>query len=195
MRNLHFLAAVAAAAAVPTAAQAQRADIIVVDTDRIMSQCTACQSARSQLQQRETTLRNRAQQLSQQLQTEGKPLQDAVSALAGKQPDQTLQARIRAFQQKEQQAATELQNSQQTLQSTAAHVQQQIGARLVQVVEQVRARRQASIAIAKDSTLANDNALDVTGEVLTALNSALPSVSVTPLPQRQQQQQQQPQGR
>ena len=63
----------------------------------------------------------------------------------------------------------------------------------IQVVEQIRARRGASIAIAKDSTLANDSAIDVTTEVLAALNQALPSVSVTPLPQ--QQQQQQPQGR
>ena len=56
--------------------------------------------------------------------------------------------------------------------------------------------RGASIAIAKESTLANDTSIDVTTEVLTALNQQLPSVSVTPLPQQQQQQQQQqPQGR
>lgn len=194
MRYFLILSAVAAAAAAPTAAQAQRAAIVVVDTDRVMAQCTACQSARTQLQQREATLRSRAQQLGQQLQTEGKPLQDAINALGGKQPDTALQNRVRAFQQKQEQAQQELQNSQQTLQSTAAHVQQQIGTRLVQVVEQIRARRQASIAIAKDSTLASDSSIDVTAETLAALNAALPAVSVTPLPQ-QQQQQQQPQGR
>ena len=46
---------------------------------------------------------------------------------------------------------------------------------------------------AQESTLANDTSIDVTTEVLTALNQQLPSVSVTPLPQAQQQQQ--PQGR
>ena len=55
-----------------------------------------------------------------------------------------------------------------------------------QVVEQTRVRRGASIVVAKNSTIANDNTLDVTAEVLTALNAALPSVSVTPLPQQQQ---------
>jgi hypothetical protein len=48
--------------------------------------------------------------------------------------------------------------------------------------------------MAKNSTIANDNAVDVTTEVLTALNQQLPSVSVTPLPQ-QQSQSKQPQGR
>jgi len=194
MRILLTAALAATALALPGSALAQRTGILIVDTERVMSECTACRSASSQLQQRQTTLRNRAQQLRQQIEAEGKPLQDAVNALAGKQPDPALQGRIRAFQQKQQQAAQELESSERTLQSTAAHVQQQIGTRLVQVVEQLRARRGAAMAIAKESTLASDNAADITSEVLTALNAALPAVSVTPLPQ-QQQQQQQPQGR
>jgi len=195
MRKTLLLAAIAAATALPTSANAQaRGGIIIVDTANVLSNCTACKAAQTQLEQRQTTLRTRVQTLTQQLQTEGKPIQDAVDALKGKQPDAALQKRITDFQTKERGAQQEISNSQRQLQSTAAHVQQQVGARLIQIVEQVRARRGASIAVAKDSTLANDNTIDVTSEVLTALNSALPSVSVTPLPQ-QQQQQQQPQGR
>jgi Skp family chaperone for outer membrane proteins len=194
MRKTLLLAAIAVATALPTSANAQaRGGIIIVDTANVLSNCTACKAAQTQLEQRQTTLRTRVQTLTQQLQTEGKPIQDAVDALKGKQPDAALQKRITDFQTKERGAQQEISNSQRQLQSTAAHVQQQVGARLIQIVEQVRARRGASIAIAKDSTLANDNTIDVTSEVLTALNSALPSVSVTPLPQ--QQQQQQPQGR
>ena len=194
MRKILILTAIAAATALPTTANAQaRGGIILVDTSNIMSNCTACKAAQTQLEQRQTTLRSRVQTLTQQLQAEGKPIQDAVDALKGKQPDTALQGRITAFQTKERNAQQEIQNSQRQLQSTAANVQQQIGGRLIQVVEQIRARRGASIAIAKDSTLANDSAIDVTTEVLAALNQALPSVSVTPLPQ--QQQQQQPQGR
>ena len=194
MRKTLLLAAIAAATALPTSANGQaRGGIIIVDTANVLSNCTACKAAQTQLEQRQTTLRTRVQTLTQQLQTEGKPIQDAVDGLKGKQPDAALQKRITDFQTKERGAQQEISNSQRQLQSTAAHVQQQVGARLIQIVEQVRARRGASIAVAKDSTLANDNTIDVTSEVLTALNSALPSVSVTPLPQ--QQQQQQPQGR
>ena len=196
MRKTLLLAAIAAATALPTSANAQaRGGVIIVDTANVLSNCTACKAAQTQLEQRQTTLRSRVQTLTQQLQTEGKPIQDAVDALKGKQPDAALQQRITAFQTKERSAQQEISNSQRQLQSTAAHVQQQVGARLIQIVEQSRARRGASIAVAKDSTLANDTSIDVTSEVLAALNQALPSVSVTPLPQAQQQQQQQPQGR
>jgi Skp family chaperone for outer membrane proteins len=194
MRKILLLAAIAATTAVPSAVQAQaRGGVLVVDTGQVMSNCTACKAAATQLQQRESTLRTRAQTLNTQLQTEGKPIQDAVDALKGKQPDAALTQRITAFETKQRNAQQEVANSQRELQSTAAHVQQQIGARLIQIVEQSRARRGASIAMAKDSTLANDNTIDVTSEVLAALNQQLPSVSVTPMPQAQQQQQ--PQGR
>ncbi len=196
MRKILILAAIAAATALPTSANAQaRGGLILIDTANILSNCTACKAAQTQLEQRQTALRSRVQTLTQQLQAEGKPIQDAVDALKGKQPDAALQQRITAFQTKERGAQQEIQNSQRQLQSTAAHVQQQVGARLIQIVEQVRARRGASIAVSKDSTLANNSSIDVTTEVLAALNQALPSVSVTPLPQQQQQQQQQPQGR
>ena len=188
MKNLLIATAMISAIAVPTAASAQNASIIVVDTDTIMNTCTACVAAQAQLRTRQTTMQNRARTLQTQLQTEGTSLQTAANALNGKQPDAALQQRITAFETKQQNAQQELATAQNTLQSTAAHVQQQIGVRLVQIVEQVRARRNASIALAKQSTLANSSAIEVTAEVLAALNTALPSVSVTPLPQQQQQQ-------
>jgi len=189
MRNLILAALAATAIATPGVVQAQaRGGIIVVDTAQILTNCTACRSASSQLQQRATALRTRVQTLQQQLQTEGKPISDAIQALNGKQPDAALKQRAQAFETKRENAERELANSQTQLQSTAQNVQQQLGTRLVQVVEQVRARRGAALAVAKDSTLANDPTADVTTEVLNALNTALPAVSVTPLPQQQQQQ-------
>lgn len=182
------IAALLVTVGMPTAATAQTAPVLVVDTETIMSTCTACRAAQTQLRTRGTTFQTRAQTLQQQLQTEGRPIQTAVDALNGKEPDAALRQRITAFQAKEQAAQQELATGQQTLQSTAAHVQQQIANRLIQVVEQVRARRNAAIAVSKSSTLANSTAVDVTSEVLTALNTALPSVNVTPLPQQQQQQ-------
>jgi Skp family chaperone for outer membrane proteins len=181
------------ALALPTAVSAQAAgSILIVDSDRVMSDCTACKSAASQLQSKQATLRARAQTLQTQLQTEGKPIQAAVDALNGKAPDAALQAKITAFQTKERSAQQELATSTRTLESTAANVQQQIGSKLVTIVETVRARHSAAIVLAKNSTIANDNAIDVTNEVLTNLNTQLPAVSVTPLPQAQQQT---PQGR
>jgi Skp family chaperone for outer membrane proteins len=196
MKLLITAALAATAFVMPASALAQaRPTILVVDTGRIMSDCTACKSATATLKQRDTANQTRAKTLQTQLTNEGKPIQTAINALNGKDPDAALEAKIKAFQTKERSAQQEVATAQRTLQSTAAHVQQQIGQRLITIVEQVRARRGASIVVAKDSTLANDNTIDVTGEVLTALNQQLPAVSVTPLPQQSQQQQQSPQGR
>jgi len=185
------LAAGVGALTMAGAAEAQqRPAILIVDTDRVLNECTACKSAATQLQSQVQQGRTRAQQLESTLKPEAEALEKAVQALGGKQPDAALQARIAAFRNKQQQGSAELSNRENTIQSTQAHVQQQIGRRLVQVVEQSRARRQAAIVLTKGSTLASDAALDITGEVLAALNQQLPSVSVTPLPQQAR-----PQGR
>ncbi len=190
MKKLFLSAAAAGLLSLPAVANAQQRQILVVDTDRILSQCTACRSASTTLQQQEQQLRQRAQQLDTSLKPEADTLQKAVQALGGRQPDAALQQRVTAFQTRQQQAQTELENRQTQLQSTVAHVRQQVGTRAAQITEQVRARRQAAVVLAKSSAIASEAAADITTEVLTALNQQLPSVSVTPLPQQAR-----PQGR
>jgi outer membrane protein len=179
----------ALAVAAPAAAQ-QKSAVLVVDTDRVLNECNACKAAGTQLQSQIQQGRQRAQQLEATLKPESESLQKAVEALGGKQPDAALQARIAAFRLKQQQGATELSNRESAIQSTQQNVQQQIGRKVVEVVEQSRARRQAALVVSKQSTLANDAAIDITAEVIAAVNQQLPSVSVTPLPQQAK-----PQGR
>ncbi len=179
---------------VSTPALAQKGGVLVVDTDRVLNDCTACKAAGAQLQTQANQLRQRAQQLEAQLKPEAEALQKAGAALNGKAPDAALQQRATSFRTKQQQAETELANRERAIQSTQAHVQQQLASRLVVIAEQSRARRQAAVVIAKGSLLASDSSADITGEVLAAMNQQLPAVSVTPLPQ-QAQPQSQPQGR
>jgi Skp family chaperone for outer membrane proteins len=189
-------AALIAASALTAPAMAQRAPaavVVVIDTDRIGQECTACKSASQQIQQRAQQLRTRAQTLDTQLQTEGKPIQDAIEALKGKQPDAALQQRVTAFQGKQRSAQQEIANGERSLQSTQAHVNQQIGTRLRTIIGTVAAQRGANLAVSKDATLFSAQTVDITDAVLAQLNQQLPAVSVTPLPQ--QPQQQNPQGR
>jgi len=168
-----------------TAASAQRltpAVIAVVDTDRVSRECTACVAAQAQLRSQVQSAQTRQTQLRTSLQTEGAPIQTAVTALAGRAPDAALQARIRAFQTKEETANRELQTRTQTLQSTQAHVSQQISARLIPIINAVMTARGAALVVDKSATLASSNSLDVTNDVLAQLNQQLPSVSITPLP-------------
>jgi outer membrane protein len=205
MNKLAFGAAIAALSlALPGVAQAQRnpgAVIVVVDTDRVFRDCTACKAAQTQLQGLVASARTRAQQLGQPLQTEAQSIEQAGAALrnqtgaARAAAETALNSRLQQFQTKQSTAAQEVQRLEQNIQSTQANVLRQINAKLNPIITQVMTSHNANIALDVNATLARSNTLDVTNEVLTALNQQLPSVSVTPLPQAQQPAQQQPQGR
>ncbi len=189
----------ALAAAVPAAAPAQRAPaavVVVVDSDRIYRDCTACRAAQTQIQSQITALQQRAQALGQPIQTEAQSIQQAAQAARNQQgaartaAEAALQQRATALQTRQNTANQEIGRLEQNIQSTRANVVQQINTRLNPIINQVMTARGANLAVDVNATLARSQALEVTAEVLAALNQQLPSVSVTPLPQGQQ-----PQGR
>jgi Skp family chaperone for outer membrane proteins len=193
MRNLSLLSLAAAVAlSAPATIHAQRlpaAVVAVVDTGRIYSECTACRAAQAQLNSQVTALQTRQRTLAGQLQPEQRAIQTAITALQGRQPDAALRTRVEAYQRREQQAAQELQQGQQRVQSSQANVLRQINQRLNPIINQVMTARGATLAVDTEASLAHSAAINVTSDVLARLNSVLPSVSVTPLPQAQQQQQ------
>ena len=204
MNKLAFGAAIAAlSVALPGVAQAQRstpgAVIVVVDTDRVFRECTACRAAQTQLQGMIGSARTRAQQLGQPLQTEAQSIEQAGAALRNQSgaaraaAETALNSRVQQFQTKQTTAQQEIARLEQNIQSTQANVMRQINERLNPIFTTVMTAHQANIALDTSATLARSNSLDVTSEVLAALNQQLPSVSVTPLPQAPTQPQ--PQGR
>jgi Skp family chaperone for outer membrane proteins len=190
MRHILTIAALAAStAALPTAAQAQSAPaavIVVVDSSRIYRECTACRTAEASLRSQASALQTRQRTLAGPLRTEGQAIQAAITALNGREPDAALRARVQAFETKERQANEELQRAQANLQSIQQNVLRQINARLGPAVNQVMTQAGANVAIDLDATMAHAASTDVTTRVLAALNAALPSVSLTPLPAAQQ---------
>jgi len=196
MRNLITIAALAASTiAIPTAAQAQRAPaavIVVVDSERVYRECTACRTAQTQLQAQVTALQTRQQALTTQLRPDGQSIQTAIQALNGREPDAALRTRVEAFQKRQEAANQELSRGQQNIQSIQANVLRQINERLAPAINQTMVARGANVALDVGATLARAQGLDVTTDVLAALNRTLPSLSLTPMPQQQQQR---PQGR
>jgi Skp family chaperone for outer membrane proteins len=194
MRTLLVSAVLASAALMPAAAQAQAipaAVIAVVDIEKVTSDCTACKSASATLRSQLSSLQNRQKALAAPLETEGKAIQAQIDALGGKAPDAALQNRVKAFQTKQQTGAQELQRQQQQIQRNQAYIQQQIAQRLGPIYQQVMQRRGATIMLEAGATLATAKTVDVTNDVVAALNSALPTIQTTAPAQTQQQ----PQGR
>ena len=202
MNRTFFGAAVAALAlAVPAGAQAQQlppAVIAVVDTDRILQQCTVCAAANQQLQGQLTHLQQRAQALGTPLQTEEQAIATALRALPqGQRPDQAMQTRIQTFQSSQQNAQREVSTRQQQIERNVAFVRQQIAERVQPAVTQVMQQRGANVAIERGVTLAIAGSVDVTDAVLAVVNQNTAALNVNaPPPQQQQpaqqQQQQQP---
>ena len=154
-------------------------------TGRLTRAKTAAAALRSQVQ----SYQAREKALTTPLQTEQQSIQAAVDALKGKEPDAALQARAKAWETKRQQAAQELAGQQQQIQRNQQYVQKQIGEKLGPIYQQVMQRRGANVLLETGATLATTTSVDVTNDVLAALNSALPTISTTAPAQ------QQPQGR
>ena len=196
-RFIFGAAAAALALALPAGAQAQQlppAVVAVVDTDRILQQCTVCAAANQQLQAQFTQLQQRAQALGTPLQTEEQALSTAVRALPqGQQPDQTLTARIQAFQTSQQNAQREIATRQEQIQRNVAFVRQQLGQRIEPAVTQVMRQRGANIAMDSSATLAIGGSVDITDAVLAVVNQNAAAVNVNAPPPAQQPAQQQPQ--
>jgi Skp family chaperone for outer membrane proteins len=192
MKTLLISAALAASMLAPAAASAQAvpgAVVAVVDLQRVENECTACKAAITSLRSQQAAEENREKTLAGPLQTEKNSLQTAVDALKGKEPDAALQGRIRTFQEKGQQAQLEVQRGQEQLQRNAEYVQQQIQSKLNPIFSQVMQRRGANVLVEQRATLAASSSIDVTNDVLTALNASLPTVQTTAPAQAQ------PQGR
>ena len=184
--------ALAVSLVIPAAANAQAipgAIVAVVDLQKVSESCNACKTAAAALRSRATAFESRRAALAAPLQTEGKAIQAAVDALKGKDPDAALQARIKAWQAKQQQGAEELQRDAQQLERDQTYVNQQIRDKLNTVYTPVMQRRGANIIVEIGTTLASSANLDVTNDVLAALNTALPTIATTAPAQTQ------PQGR
>jgi outer membrane protein len=196
MNKLLFASAIALGALASSGpALAQRvpaATIAVVNSNRAATECNACRTAIAQFRTQGTNFENRRTTLSNQLGPERTAIQTAINALQGKTPDAALQARIKAFDTRAQQAEQELARTQQNLQSINANILRQIKERLDPAVRTVMAARGASVVLEAEGTLGFSPALDVTNDIIAQLNSTLTSISVTPMPQQQQPR---PQGR
>jgi Skp family chaperone for outer membrane proteins len=166
-------------AAVPAAAQQLSPPVIViVDMDRVVNESAAGKTAATEIQGKITGLQSRAQTLQAQLKTDEDQIRagQANKTLAGP----ALEARIKAFGDKQQAAQQELGRLEQDIGRSRQFVIKQITDAANPIITQVMRTRGASIALAEGATLQHSSSLDVTSDVIAQLNTSLPRVSTTP---------------
>jgi Skp family chaperone for outer membrane proteins len=165
--------------------------IVVVDLNKVTSECNACKTAMATLRSQANAIQAREKTLSQQLETEGRAIQTEIDALKGAEPSAALKTKATAFETKRQSAVSEVENGKANIQRNSTYVNQQIGQKLGPIYQQVMQRHGANIMLEVGSTLATSSTIDVSAEMLTALNAAMPTLSTTAPAQTQQT----PQGR
>jgi len=195
MKKLLVSVSLVASMALPSIAHAQAippAVVAVVEVDRVRTTCNACKTAIAALQSQQAAADNRLNAQAGPLQTEQQSIQAAVNALNGKQPDAALQARAKAWQTKADQLQQDVERARQQLGANQQYVVKQIDDKMNPIFAQVMQRRGANVLVDQRATLATASAVDVTNDVLTALNAALTTIqTVAPAPARPNQ----PQGR
>ncbi|MCY7397647.1 MAG: OmpH family outer membrane protein, partial [Sphingomonas bacterium] len=105
--------------------------------------------------------------------------QAAGQALNGRSPDAALQARATAFQKKQSDAQTQLAAREAGFQRNRAYVLQQINTKLEPAVASVFTRRGASVMLDASQVIRSAPGLDVTTDVIAALNAGLTTISTT----------------
>ena len=161
-------------------AQALAAPVIaIVDTQRVQTQCNACKTALTQLEAQLAGLRTLQTSLETPLRTENTALQAAGRALNGRAPDAALTARATAFETKTRDAQRQLAEREAAFQRNRAYVLQQINAKLEPALAAVFTQRGASVMLDASAVLRSAPGLDVTANVLTALNASLTSIATT----------------
>ena len=84
------------------------------------------------------------------------------------------------LQQRQVTAENEVRGKEQDYARSVQYVRQQILEAVNPIITAVMREKGASLALDRDVTLATAQSLDVTNEVMTRLNSALPRVNVNP---------------
>jgi Skp family chaperone for outer membrane proteins len=180
-----MMPSVASAQAIPPAV------IAVVDLEKVTAECNACRTANAALQAQVAALKSRQQTLAAPLTTEGKAIQAQVNALNGKEPSAALQAQAKDYQTKLEQAQREIATQEEQISNNKNYIQKQVLDKLGPIYQQVMQRRGANLMLEAGSTLATGATLDVSNDVLAALNTALPTIrTIAPAAPAQQ-----PQGR
>ena len=187
---MKFLAigAVALASLVATAAAAQTAGpanvgpaipgVCVYFNQQLLAQSTVGQSVQARMQQLATEVEGELTPYATTIQTEAQALQSGAAAI----PADQLQTRRQQLQQRVQEAQQLEETRRNELQYTLSEQRRQISAAVEPILVAVYQEKGCGILIDRESVFIMNPAMDVTGDVIARLNTAMPSLSFNRLP-------------
>ena len=177
MRLTKFLGGLVAAATLFAAPQAlaQKAEILVMNQAEVIAKSKAGQSIQTQI----TAL---AQTASKELEAEGKKLQSEGQALQASKDSMKkddLTKRVQQLQAQQAGAQRLGQIRQAEVSQAEAQALSQLAESLEPVVRDIMKKRKAKIVLRRTDVAVMDDAVDITDEVIKALDKKVTSITVT----------------
>jgi Skp family chaperone for outer membrane proteins len=174
------------AAAAPASAQS-KLGIGVVNIDAAIGNSAAAQTASQQMQVTYKAAIDSLNTRTTALQTELKQKQDALQAAvraAGAKPtpaqQQALQTQYEALQKRGQEAQAELQQLEQPIALARSYVIEQISLKLEDALKSTMTKSKVDLLLKDESALAYQPSVDLTKELITELNTLVPTVGIVP---------------
>ena len=186
--KLFAIGAVALASLVATAASAQNPGptnpgpvipgVCVYFNQQLMAQSTAGQAVQARMQQLATEVQGEITPYATAIQTEAQALQAGASTI----PAADQQTRRQALQQRVSEAQQLEQTRSDELRYTLQEQRRLISAAVEPILVAVYQEKGCGIMLDRESVFIMNPAMDVTADVITRLNTALPTLSFNRLP-------------
>ena len=177
MRLSRLLGGLAAAAslAVAPAALAQKSDVLVMNQAEVIQKSKAGQSIQTQLQTIGQAAQAQLSQEGQKVQTEGQQLQQTAESLS----QEDLQKRAQALAAKQQGVQRLAQIRQAEVAQAEAAALTELSEPLENVVRKIMKKRKAKVVLRRTDVAVMDDAVDITDEVIAALDKEVTQITVT----------------
>ena len=162
-------------------AQAQGANIVVIDQARILRESAGGQDIQRKLQAISQTIQSELQAEQSALETEGRALEGRLANKSEEaiRADTGLVSQMQSFQRKQQAFVQKGQIRQQELAQTEQNAIAEFYSALEPVLEQVLAERGGNLMVERSSVLIAQPALDATTLAISKINASKPSVTVS----------------
>ena len=162
-------------------AEAQGANIVVIDQARILRESAGGQDIQRKLQAISQTIQSELQAEQSALETEGRALEGRLANKSEEaiRADTGLVSQMQSFQRKQQAFVQKSQIRQQELAQTEQNAIAEFYSALEPVLEQVLAERGGNLMVERSSVLIAQPALDATTLAISKINASKPSVTVS----------------
>lgn len=153
-------------------------NVAVLDLPIILRDSTAAQGVRTQIEGVRQRFQQELAQQEQALQAEGQTLETQRATMTAEQ----IQLKQQEIGQKIQQLRQQSELRRQQLEEAFNGAMDQVRQSVIQILTEIAQARGFTLVLNKSTVLLSSNEYDITTEVLTQLNSRLPSVQVPAIP-------------